>query len=52
MSYDPGYTKANVTYESNEVLKALAKEQKKYVYEVIDQIMREKYPSYFRKIGC
>jgi hypothetical protein len=52
MSYDPGYTKANVTRESNTVLKALAKEQKKYVYEVIDEVLREKFPEYFKKIGC
>jgi len=50
MSYDPGYTKVNATYESNEVLKALAKEKKQYVYQVLDDILREKFPNYFR--GC
>jgi hypothetical protein len=54
MSYDPGYTKANVTYESNAVLKALADEKTRatgkrtYVYDIIDEVLREKFPSYFR----
>jgi hypothetical protein len=58
MSYDPGYTKANVTYESNEVLKVLAAEKTKkigkrmYVYNVIDEILRREYPEYFRKVTC
>lgn len=42
------YVKSNVTPESNKVLKVLAAEQGKYIYEIIDEVMREKYPSYFR----
>ncbi len=58
MSYDPGYTKANVTYESNAVLKALAAEKTKktgkrmYVYNVIEELLRREYPEYFRKFSC
>lgn len=57
VSYDPGYTKANVTYESNAVLKALAAEKTKktgkrvYVYNIVDEMLRENCPGYFRKTG-
>ena len=43
------YVKSNVTPESNAVLRMLAAEQRKYIYEVIDDILREKYPEYFAK---
>jgi len=46
------YVKSNVTEESNIVLKILSAEQRKYIYEVIDDVLREKYPSYFRKSRC
>ncbi len=46
------YTKANATPESNQVLNILAAERKQYVYEVLDEVLREKFPDYFRKIGC
>lgn len=52
MPTDPRYTKANVTPEAAHVLKVLAAEQKKYIYEVVDDILREKFPDYFRKNGC
>jgi hypothetical protein len=42
------YVKSNVTPESNKVLKILAAEQGKYIYEIIDEVLREKFPSYFR----
>lgn len=56
MPYDPGYTKCNVSYEANDVLKLLAKEKTKktgtrcYVYEIVDDLLKERYPSKFR--GC
>jgi len=56
LGYDPGYTKANVSYEANYLLKTLAKEKTKatgtrqYVYDIIDDLLKEKYPSRFR--GC
>jgi hypothetical protein len=64
---DPGYTKANITYEANAVLKYLSKKSKKPAYEILDNLLREKHPElfdnidkvfaetmpkYFRKIGC
>jgi hypothetical protein len=52
MSTKAKYVKSNVTPESNAVLRMLAAEQRKYIYEVIDDILRRDYPEYFRKIGC
>ena len=52
MPTDPRYTKANVTPAAAQVLKIIAAEQHKYIYEVVDDIIKEKYPGYFRKIGC
>jgi len=52
MEANPKYTKANVTPESNHVLNILAAERKQYVYEVLDDILRENFKEYFRKIGC
>jgi hypothetical protein len=50
MPTDPRYTKANVTPAAARVLKIIAAEQHKYIYEVVDDIIKEKYPGYFR--GC
>ena len=50
MVYDPRYTKANVTPEAARVLKIAAAVQNKYIYELVDEILREKFPNYFR--GC
>jgi hypothetical protein len=46
------YTKVNATPDSNQVLNIVAAERKMYVYEVLDEVLREKFPDYFRKIGC
>lgn len=46
------YIKTNVTPASNRVLKLLAAEQGKFIYEVIDDVLKERYPDYFRKMGC
>lgn len=46
------YIKANVTPASNRVLKLIAAEQGKYMYEVIEDVLRAKYPEYFQKLGC
>ena len=54
LGYDPGYTKANVSYEANILLKELAKEKtrstgtRQYVYDIIDDLLKERYPSRFR----
>ena len=49
---NPKYTKSSSTIESNQVLNILAAERRQYVYEVLDEILREHFPEYFRKIGC
>jgi hypothetical protein len=46
------YTKCNCTPESCQVLNMIAAERRLYVYEVLDQALREKYPEYFAKIEC
>lgn len=50
MTTDPRYTKANVTPEAAQVLKIIAAEKKKFIYEIVDEVLRERFPSYFR--GC
>ena len=50
MSTKAKYVKSNVTPESNAVLRMLAAEQRKYIYEVIDDILRRDYPEYFQKL--
>jgi hypothetical protein len=47
MSTDPRYTKANVSHKAAQVLKIIAAEQNKYIYEVVDEILKKDYPSYF-----
>ena len=42
------YTKANLSIETNTILKILAAEQRKFVYQVIDEIVKEKYPNRFQ----
>ena len=56
MVYDPGYTKANVSHEANVLLKEIAKAktkatgEKHYVYDVIDELLNEKFPEQFARI--
>ncbi len=52
MRQKANYVKANVTPEGNQVLNILAAERKKYVYEILDEVLKEKFPEYFKKIGC
>ena len=44
------YVKTNVTPASNKVLKLLAAERGKFIYEVIDDVLRAEFPEYFQKI--
>lgn len=46
------YIKTNVSPDTNAVLKILAAEKRKYIYEIIDDLVKEQYADYFRKIGC
>ena len=50
MVYDSRYTKANVTPEAARVLRIVAAERGQYIYALVDEILREKFPNYFR--GC
>ena len=55
MTYDPGYTKANVSREANLLLKELAQEKtettgkRHYVYDIVDELLKERYPGKFRE---
>lgn len=51
MSGKPDYTKVNATRQSTHVLNILAAERAKPVYVVLDEILRENFKEYFRKIG-
>jgi len=42
------YTKANLSIETNTILKILAAEQRKFVYQAIDEIVKERYPNRFQ----
>jgi len=46
------YTKVNATPQSCQVLNMLAAEKRLYVYEVLDEFLRERFPEYFAKIEC
>lgn len=46
------YTKINATPKSCQVLNMLAAEKRLYVYEVLDQVLQERFPEYFEKIKC
>jgi len=45
------YVKTNVTPDSNRVLRLMAAEQGKFIYEIVDDILRAHYSDYFRKTG-
>lgn len=46
------YTKVNATPESSQVLNIIAAENRLYVYEVLDNILRKHCSEYFRQIEC
>ena len=46
------YTKVNATPQCCQVLNMLAAEKRLYVYEVLDEVLREKFPDHFKKIEC
>ncbi len=50
MPTDPRYTKANVSPKAEQVLKIIAAEQHKYIYEVVDEIIERNFPTYVK--GC
>ena len=42
------FTKATVRKKVNKVLNHIALDEGKYVYQLIEDMAREKYPEYFR----
>lgn len=45
------WAKPNVTPETNKALKRIALDQDKFVYELIEDVFREKFPDYFKPKG-
>lgn len=46
------WAKPNVKPETLHMLKRIAVDENIYIYQLIDEMMRTQYPSYFRKIKC
>ncbi|MDD4588920.1 MAG: hypothetical protein PHG06_00625 [Parabacteroides sp.] len=42
-------TKATIRRETKKVLNRIVADEDKYEYQLIEDLLREKYPSYFRK---
>lgn len=45
------FTKANIRKETKKVLNRIVADQDKFEYEVLEELLKEKYPSYFRGRG-
>ncbi len=45
------FTKATVKKTVNKILNRIALDEDKYVYQLIEDMAREKFPEYFRKTG-
>jgi len=45
------WDKLNVIPGTNKILKQIALDEDKYVYKLVDEMLRERYPKYFRKTG-
>lgn len=46
---DSEFTKASIKKDTKEVLKSITKDKGVYEYELIDKLLRDNYPSYFRE---
>jgi len=44
---DGEFTKANVKKGTNKIISKIAIDEEKFVYELIEDVFREKYPKYF-----
>lgn len=51
MTEEINYTKANITYEANAVVKYLSKKTKTPVYEILDTMLREQHPELFKNLN-
>ncbi|MDD4377768.1 MAG: hypothetical protein PHH48_06505 [Eubacteriales bacterium] len=49
MPSEKKWYKPNVPPEMERVLKQIALDEGKYIYEVIEDTIRDKYPSYFQE---
>jgi len=45
------WDKLNVMPGTNKILKQIALDEDKYVYQLVDEMLRERYPKYFRRAG-
>lgn len=45
------WAKPNVTPETGKALKRIALDQDKFVYELIEDVFRERFPEYFKPKG-
>jgi len=45
------WDKLNVMPGTNKILKQIALDEDKFVYKLVDEMLRERYPKYFRKTG-
>ena len=45
---DDEFTKANIKVGTKEVLKRILIDERKYEYELLDELLREKFPNYFK----
>ena len=45
------WDKLNVMPGTNKILKQIALDEDKYVYQLVDEMLRERYPKYFRRTG-
>jgi len=47
LDQDNDFTKASIKKDAKEALKQIAADEKLYEYELIEKLLKEKYPSYF-----
>lgn len=43
------WTKVNMTPATAKVLKRVALDRELYIYQILDELVQEKYPNYFMK---
>ncbi len=44
------FTKANIKKETKKILNRIVAEEEKFEYQVLEDLLKEKYPKYFRKM--
>jgi len=43
------FTKANIRKDTKKILNRIVADEEKFEYEVLEDLLKEKYPKYFRK---